>query len=332
MFKVLLIIDSVREVLFRQIPHQTLEFNNCEFYINEEIQNPDFVFFFDQCPKDYQLFVNPKNVCLVTGEPPSVKFYSRKYTSQFNWLLSCQKNVYKRHNGICSFPLLPWLVGIRQIGTCLGNYAQNGILDYNYFAHQNKIDNDRLDKIAVITSNKRITKGHRKRLDYIEKLSELLPGIIDKYGNGFKSIEDKYEVYKKYKYLLVIENCQYSNYWTEKLSDAFLSNCYPFYIGAPNILDYFSSNSLTSLDYDAPKSALAIKHVMENQYYKSHFEDILASKDMILDKYNMFVQIANFVNSKFDNGERTMIWFKKYAPDIKSKIYWRLYNLFKIEI
>ena len=55
MFKVLLIIDSVREVLFRQIPHQTLEFNNCEFYINEEIQNPDFVFFFDQCPKDYLL-------------------------------------------------------------------------------------------------------------------------------------------------------------------------------------------------------------------------------------------------------------------------------------
>ena len=52
---------------------------------------------------------------------------------------------------------------------------------------------------------------------------------------------------------------------------------------------------------------------------------------MILDKYNMFVQIANFVNSKFDNGERTMIWFKKDAPDVKSKIYWRLYNLFKIE-
>ena len=89
---------------------------------------------------------------------------------------------------------------------------------------------------------------------------------------------------------------------------------------------------MTSLDYDAQKSALVIKHAMENQYYKSHFEDILASKDMILDKYNMFVQIANFVNSKFDNGERTMIWFKKYAPDIKSKIYWRLYNLFKIEL
>ena len=38
------------------------------------------------------------------------------------------------------------------------------------------------------------------------------------------------------------------------------------------------------------------------------------------------------VDSGFDNGERTMIWFKKYAPDLKSKIYWRLYNLFKIEI
>lgn len=332
MYKVLLIIDAKKEVLFRQIPDGQLVLGNCHFYLNDEISNPDFVFFFDQCPKDYYIYVNPKNTCLITGEPPSVKFYSKTYTKQFNWVLSCQKNVYKRSNGLHSFPFLPWLVGIRQIGSVLGEYKCDSVLDYNYFINHNQKNNVKGNRIAVITSNKRITKGHRKRLDYIEKLSELLPNTIDVYGNGFKTIEDKYDVYRQYKYLLIIENCQYPNYWTEKLADAFLSNCFPLYIGAPNVYDYFSKESLLSLNYNVQESVKLIKHVMDADYYNSHFDSIVESKMKILNEYNIFPRLVDFVNKYYVCGEKVNISFNRYKSDVLSKIFWRLYKYLNVEL
>jgi len=291
------------------------------------------VFFFEDIKEDLILKINPKNTCLITEEPPSVRFYSRKYTDQFKWVLSCQKNVYKRKNGIKTIPLLPWLVGIKQIGTNIGNYKNELILDYDYFSNQNQIENDRLEKIAVITSNKRITKGHCQRLDFIEELSKALPDTIDIYGNGFRTVEDKYDVYKRYKYVLVLENCQYPSYWTEKLADAYLSNCFPFYVGAPDILDYFPKLSLKILNLnDARESSDIIKKALGDNIFKSNFEWLMNAKNLVLNNYNRYKVLDDFVRNHYSAEQPAQCFFNRHEPDLKYKLGHRIFFYFGIEL
>lgn len=333
-YKVLIIMSMDSEVIFRQIPHGKRKWGNCEFYINEDIKNPDFVFVFDELVKEITLTTNRNNTCLVTGEPPSVRMYSKVFTKQFGWLLSCQKNIYTRKNGIKSQPLLPWLAGIKQIGKNIGKYKSNEMLNYDFFSSQNKIETNRLNRIVVITSNKRISKGHCQRLDFIHELERLFPGKIDKFGNGFASVEDKYDVYKKYKYVLVIENCEYPSYWTEKLSDAFLANCYPLYIGDPEILNYFPHNSLTRLNInDVKESADIINKILNNDFYTKYFGELLKGKDLILNEYNLFNRIRYFVNSHIDTSESSFeITLRPNQTDMFYILLKLFFNIFHFEI
>ncbi|MCD8044114.1 MAG: glycosyltransferase family 10 [Bacteroides sp.] len=154
------------------------------------------------------------------------------------------------------------------------------------------------DKVVVITSNKTFTKGHKKRLEFVYKLKEILGEKLDIYGTGFQPISDKYEVMRYYKYALVIENSFIENYWTEKLADAYLSECLPFYYGCPNIDNYFSRNEIMPIDINnAYQSITIIKSALETDLYTNLKCNIKQAKNKILDKYNLFFLIANFVNS-----------------------------------
>lgn len=45
--------------------------------------------------------------------------------------------------------------------------------------------------ISVITSNKAFTKGHLKRIEFVEKLKAYYGDKLDVFGQGFNSFEDK---------------------------------------------------------------------------------------------------------------------------------------------
>lgn len=150
--------------------------------------------------------------------------------------------------------------------------------------------------LAVVTSNKVTTKGHQRRLDFIYKLKELLSDLVDIYGTGFIPIKDKYEIYSKYKYALIIENSNYLDYWTEKIADCYLSNCFPFYIGCPNIKTYFPDSSLEELSFDNLEYAVkAIKEAIMNDRYNRVKPILKEAKRMVLDKYNIFFVILQYI-------------------------------------
>jgi hypothetical protein len=57
-------------------------------------------------------------------------------------------------------------------------------------------------------------------------------------GNNIKSVDDKIDELKKYRFNLCFENVRYPGYITEKIFDAMIGNTIPVYFGAPDIADF----------------------------------------------------------------------------------------------
>ena len=103
------------------------------------------------------------------------------------------------------------------------------------------------DRVCLITSGKDLSEGHRKRLRILSAIvaNRQLSSVIDIYGYGFKSFEMKYDVLRNYKYVIVIENEEKRDYWTEKIADSLILGQVIFYIGCDNIFDYFHGENIT---------------------------------------------------------------------------------------
>lgn len=290
--------------LLRQLPDKSTILGNCEFLINTNERDCDFFFVLHGVERSEPAKCPSENVVLVTGEPESVFRYPSKYLKQFGCVLTCQQSLLKKKKTLKSIPASPWFVGAKMLSRNPWVWDEKNYLDYNYF-HLKNADNH-IDKLAIITSNKTITKGHRRRLDFIYKLKEFLPDLVDIYGSGFTPIKDKYEIYSKYKYALIIENSSYPDYWTEKIADCYLSNCFPFYIGCPNIKTYFPDSSLEELSFDNLEYAVkAIKEAIMNDRYNRVKLVLKEAKRMVLDKYNIFFVILQHIE-QFDRGEHTL--------------------------
>ena len=98
--------------------------------------------------------------------------------------------------------------------------------------------------ISMISSNKSMFEGHRKRLEWIDRLRDQ----VDFYGRGFSTeIETKEEGLCDYMFSIAIENDQYETYFTEKILDCFATGTIPVYLGAPDIGKYFNMGGIIIL-------------------------------------------------------------------------------------
>ena len=272
--------------LLRQLPDKSTILGNCEFLINTNERDCDFFFVLHGVERPELAKCPSENVVLVTGEPESVFRYPSKYLKQFGCVLTCQQSLLKKKKTLKSMPASPWFVGAQMLSRNPWVWDENNYLDYNYFCLET--GNNSINKLAVVTSNKVTTKGHQRRLDFIYKLKELLSDLVDIYGTGFIPIKDKYA--------LIIENSNYLDYWTEKIADCYLSNCFPFYIGCPNIKTYFPDSSLEELSFDNLEYAVkAIKEAIMNDRYNRVKPILKEAKRMVLDKYNIFFVILQYI-------------------------------------
>jgi hypothetical protein len=291
----------------RQTPQASGQWGNCIFSFNEDIEECDYWIIYDSINETEITKCYPENTILFTGEPASIKTYSSFFLNQFHTVFSFRKDL-KHPNVILSQPALPWLVGAK-FNFQKKEWDKSNIKTWDDFMKDNPSEKSK--QISVITSNKTTTEGHRKRIEFLEKVSASFVNQIDFYGSGFNEIQDKFDGFNKYKYSLVIENSSCRDYWTEKLTDCFLSETYPIYYGCPNIFDYFPEGSLSVIDIDKPEEAIShIKSLLENNEYERSLDLIKSSKELILNKYNLFPIITNYINS-IDNNSFSM---KKRRP------------------
>lgn len=146
---------------------------------------------------------------------------------------------------------------------------------------------DKTKMVSFVCSKKSMTSGHKMRHTVAEQVKDR----VDIWGHAYKSFgedaEGRIAPYAPYRYVIVMENSIYPNYFTEKLIDAFAAGCVPIYRGDPNISEYF--------DIDGMHTFNTIEEL----------EDILSNKISEQDYLNKMPHIKN----NFDN-------YKKYeSPD-----------------
>ena len=114
---------------------------------------------------------------------------------------------------------MPWFVG--------KSYKNGKCITVNKNYHQLiSLERPKKNKLlSIISSNHVFTKEYKLRNDFITKLKNHFGNKIDVFGIGRKKVADKWDALAPYKYHIALENSSYKDYWTEKLSDTFLSFC-----------------------------------------------------------------------------------------------------------
>lgn len=297
--------------LERQTKNRSSKWGDCRFYINQDVTECDFWVVYEGLKKEDQTVCPKKNTIFITAEPPAVRKYSDRFLKQFDCVITCDRSI-THTNPIFQQQGLPWHIGRRQ--------EENGRLSFsNVYDEMKTINSFQKDKeISVISSAKDITFGHRKRIAFINFINEYFNDKINIFGRGFHDIGDKWDAIADYKYHVVIENSSFDDYWTEKLSDAFLGGAYPIYYGCPNINDYFSPDSLTSIDINNFEESISIiKKTIKKQQYEKSVEAINKARDLVLDKYNLFSLISELCDKTKSISRKNQITLypEKYFPE-----------------
>lgn len=263
-----------------------------KFYVNEFIDDPDFVVVRGKSFKQPLTFnVAPENLVLTTSEPLSVLDYPSDYRRQFGLVCSCQERM-KHPNVLYLPPVLPWYIGARF------DKRGSGIsqMDYDDFKSMDFPEKTKL--ISVIGSNKAFTKGHIDRIRFIDRFKDVYGDKVDVFGRGYNDFDDKWEVLSQYKYHIVIENSCSKYYWTEKLSDCYMAGTYPIYHGCTNIADYFPEGSYTHVDInDFENTCKVIDSLIGSDKYEKSQPMLLECKEKVLGEYNMFNIISRALDT-----------------------------------
>jgi len=304
--------------LIRQTPNSIGTWDNCIFYLNQDVKECDYWVVYDNLIKIEKTKCPKRNVILITGEPPTIKKYSQTFVKQFYNVITCNRNII--HANVTYIQQgLPWMVGAKFLRN------EKKWDNINFKSYDDFINNDyskKTKEISIVVSNKTFTKGHEQRVKFVNKLKEIFGDRIDIFGRGFNEIEDKFEAISLYKYTIVIENSSYCDYWTEKIADAFLCGTYPIYYGCTNIYEYFPKGSLALIDINnIEESVNIINSILNSNEFENSLNLIQESKNLILNRYNLFPLIVNTIkkmeNIHSESVKVTLYPEKRFQKKIK---------------
>jgi hypothetical protein len=170
---------------------------------------------------------------------------------------------------------------------------------------------DRL--VSAVGSREMAFPLHRARTHLLDEL-EANPMLgVEVFGKGRKYIEEKSDGLARFMYSVSIENSSTPNYWTEKISDCFLSMTVPIYVGATNIGEFFPEKSFIEVSEDNMKNGV-LKAIQEASRvdYVSRLEALHQARQLVLDKHNFGVQLALLLQETLDSGlgrkRATRLW------------------------
>lgn len=266
---------------------------NCEFVLDSNLEECDYWFVYEGV-NDTETTICPRsNVILITGEPPEVRHYNPYFLRQFFKVITAQPVILHR-NVVHSQTGLPWFVGIRYLKD-ERRWNQQNSRPYDYLKSIKTVKKTKA--MSVITSDKVAIKGHRKRLEFVNRLEKQLGNEIDIFITSKVDLEDKWDAIAPYRYHISIENTVCPDFWTEKLADAYLGLAFPLYHGCPNLEKYFSPESFQRIDInDFERSLNTIQSLLSNDIYNERLEAVQASKELVLDRYNLFALMASQCN------------------------------------
>jgi hypothetical protein len=277
----------------RQMPGDDGIWGLTQYVIDAEPQGvPDWLVVYEAWPQgELSTQVPRSRRILITGEPENFHRYQPRFLDQFGHVITTQRGI--RHPGVIySQVAINWFAGVRFVGPN-GPYLPD--LRFPDFVAGNP---PKTKLCSVVCSSKAVTRGHRRRLAFVEQLKAAMGDQVDVYGRGFHEISDKDEALADYRFHIALENSSSQDYWTEKLADPFLRGCLPIYAGCPNVADYFPEGSYVSIDIGKPKQAIElINTVLKSQIDLEHAADLAEAKRRVLWEHNVFALLERIYPS-----------------------------------
>jgi hypothetical protein len=182
------------------------------------------------------------------------------------------------------------------------NINNKHFINYNDFSNRKKLC---LIVSSISNPNNSNWSNHnyhkRHKLVYNLLNSDL---DFDFYGRGWTNINDKrykgsfnnkHDILRNYEYSIAIENTNQLNYASEKLFDCFINNTVPLYYGCPNVGEIYNPKSFETINIEDDNIVQIIKDKIrtESVNYK---EQILQSKEIYFNKFNIFNLMENIIN------------------------------------
>lgn len=286
------------------------EIKNFKFEIDNDCSEADYWIVWGDLPYGYEkMSVNchPDNIFFMTDEAQVQKTYNQQFLNQFKHVITCRKDMIHKS-----------LIHTHEINHW---HLKKSFLDvFNIDRIQ------KTKKLSVVCSDLTILEGHKKRYAFVNKLIGHFKDQIDVFGKGINPIDDKWNALAPYKYSVAIENSAIPGYFTEKIAECYLAHTLPIYYGAPDITQYFNTNSLLKIDIDDYKtSILSIEKLLEEDPWDGLEKTLIDQKLLYLSSYHLFPALCTQIN----NLTKTTRSTKKYT--IKGHdTYYKHYKMRKI--
>jgi hypothetical protein len=203
-------------------------------------------------------------------------------------------------------------------------------------------------KISCIISNKKIGKTYEDRVNFITEYSNKYQDTIDIFGKGWNNElginykgelgsyhqenninTSKFDGLYNYNYSICLENYPNENVLSEKITDCLLSWCMPIYYGPPCTSKYYPNDAYYLIDINDKNIYDKIKKITYQNLTQKNIEAIRESRNLILDKYNIWEQIYQIIEDtikfKVNYNYKLTIYFCHYPKTggtyIKNLIY-----------
>ncbi|MDR1581258.1 MAG: hypothetical protein LBS35_12955 [Synergistaceae bacterium] len=242
------------------------------------------------------------------------------------------------------------LGGIRQFGVVVSPYDIEGysgriVLDnpcLGWSAGLEAFDNAeacrKTKEISIVSSMKKKRYGHRRRVSFLFELMKRYGNRMDYFGMDLAPVGNKFDAIAPYKYHVAIENCNLVNYWTEKLTDAWMAWSLPIYCGDPSILRKVPDPmGIEVIDIgDVPSSMRHIDYILNKDIYSSRLDAIARCREWAAKKSSAAERVCEIIESspgtvknmpKLETGEVIHNWGKRrhtLTGEIKGAMSWCL--------
>lgn len=288
-----------REAWLGRFPGGKPFWGRCEFIFDPDARAYDWLVVYDDLPsepgRDIEPLACPRaHTLLITAEPSSIKVYGPHYVRQFGWALTSQEPWALKHpRAIRCQPGLVWYYGATGHGDAV--ISPRG--RYDAIVQNLPLNKTRLISTVCSTKRQRHTL-HHQRVRFVEQLKAALPEL-DVYGHGWNYLPDKADALDPYRFHLAIENHRAPHHLTEKLADAFLGVCLPFYYGCPNYTDYFPAESVVPINiFDFEGSLEIIRRAIRDREDEKRRAAVLESRRLYLERYWLFAQVARLIEER----------------------------------
>lgn len=240
-----------------------------------------------------------KKILYMQQEPPEIKLPNEYILNHCKVALTYLKLDHKIFQ-VYTPPALQWTYDISAKlipgrGHVYEKLNNNYLTDFLFAPIPNKEK-----KCSIIMSSKNMVIGHKRRVNFLDRLKKKFSDQIDIYGFGYNPIKNKRDAIDPYHYSIALENSRINNWWTEKIADVFLGYSCPIYYGCENINDFFDKGALVNIDIEEENQALdIIEKAIENTQLINMANIIEARRTILLD-YNMMSLIILAIN-RFEN-------------------------------